>query len=229
MRPISSWSVYSLVLTFVLSAADIIPWFQNAAFQNQGWSDDRDILSELGAGVKLPAEEPLTPEAAKPVPLHSFRPLSPAPADILDLLDPPASRDSVREIGAGGNKRRRRQLQAGIDDTNPPGGGAGDLQPSPGPGQEEGEDKTDECDACCPVGTCDSPDDAQKAACSDCARCQNEADPSARQEIASSCTAGGGSEEGEGEEVDECDSCCYEGTCDSPDDYWKDECEDCAN
>ena len=29
------------------------------------------------------------------------------------------------------------------------------------------------CDACCPVGTCDSNDDATKPECADCATCQN--------------------------------------------------------
>ena len=233
MRPISRWSVYSLVLTLELSAADIIPG-PAPQFQNPGV--ERDILSELGAGVKLLAEEPLTREAAQPVPLHSLRTRSPAPADILDLLDPTASRDSVQETGAGGDKRRRRHLQAGIDDgTGPPGNGAGDLQPSPGPGQEEGEDGPDECDACCPVGTCDSPDDADKAECADCSRCQSETDPSARQEIAATCAAGGGSEEGEGEEVDpdakRCAGCCPQGVCkiDGIYDYtnYPDDCKDC--
>jgi len=55
-----------------------------------------------------------------------------------------------------------------------PGPSLATLPPSPPPVSGSGSGSGGgSCDACCPVGTCDSNDDATKPECADCATCQN--------------------------------------------------------
>ena len=90
----SRLTIYSLVLTFVLVAADppkyIIP---GGAPQIQHPGVELDVLTaEIGVADEVPAEElppevPNAPEAAKPARPRSLRTYSPELVDILDILD----------------------------------------------------------------------------------------------------------------------------------------------
>ena len=199
----SKWAIYSLVLTFVLAAAEppranVVP---GPAPRIQNPSVKIDILSDSGVADELRAEEfpskmPVTPEAAIPEPLLSLRTRSPAPADILDLLDPTGMLASEEAT----SKRAGRHLQYEYPPPSPGGAGnpygdtgvpqyeEGFPMASPGPGGDDyggddygGDDYKGDagmpgltCDACCPVGVCVTDDDlTSKPACTDCADCQN--------------------------------------------------------
>ncbi len=179
----SRWGFCSLVLTFVLAAAEsprlnVVP---GPAPQVQHPGRVVDVLTDTGGADELladelPPEMPATPEEVGPVPLRSLRTRSAEPVDILDLLDPTDILDSVEAT----SDKRGRNLQVGITTPGVPGvpGDAGGPQPSPGPGGGfpgggvPGFDDA-QCDTCCTVGICDTVADRAKPECADCAACKD--------------------------------------------------------
>ena len=177
----SRWGFCSLVLTFVLAAAEsprlnVVP---GPAPQVQHPGRVVDVLTDTGVADELladelPPEMPATPEEVGPVPLRSLRTRSAEPVDILDLLDPTDILDSVEAT----SDKRGRNLQVGITTPGIPGvpGDTGGPQPSPGPGGGfpgggvPGFDDA-QCVTCCTVGICDTVADRAKPECADCSAC----------------------------------------------------------
>lgn len=167
---ISKWGNCSLVLMFVLAAAEL-PVKPQPASQVKHRGVEIDILSETGGADhfqadELPAEMPITLEAATPVRQQSLQNTrSRAPADILDFSDPNAILDSVEENVdfQDEDPEDRRNLQdenVAFQDENP--------QASPGPDDEFAAPK---CDTCCDEMECGPDDGDAKPECEACSFC----------------------------------------------------------
>ena len=159
---ISRWAICSLVLMFVLAAAEL-PVKPQPASQMKHRGVEIDILTETGGADhfqadELPPEIPVTLKAATPVPQQSLTSTrSRAPADILDF----SVEENVDFQDEHPEDRRNLQVEnVALQDENP--------QASPGPDDELAAPK---CDTCCEDLECGPDDGDAKPECDACSFC----------------------------------------------------------
>ena len=157
---ISSWAICSLVLMFVLAAAELPVKPQPASQMKHRGVVEIDILTETGGADhfeadELPPEIPVTLKAATPVPQQSLT--STRSGDILDF----SVEENVDFQDEHPEDRRNLQVEnVALQDENP--------QASPGPDDEFAAPK---CDTCCEDFDCGPDDGDAKPECDACSFC----------------------------------------------------------